>query len=62
MTLKLVPPAASRNSHVKAGALLAFRLVRSVQAKASQIPGALARTRDDIASAWRESADSLPNA
>ena len=38
----------------------AFRLVRYVQRKAQQTPGAIAKARDDIASAWAESGANLP--
>lgn len=61
MSLKLVPPASSRVSRTKTCALLAFRAIRIVQAKAAQVPCVLLQARTDVVTAWRESADSLPN-
>ena len=63
MTLRLVPPSNTKPAHsaVKVCALLAFRTARTIQAKAAQVPVVLTSVRDDITSAWRESADSLPN-
>jgi len=60
MSLKLVPPSSSRASHIKTCALCAFRVIRSVQAKAAQIPFVLAQARTDVAAAWRESVN-VPN-
>jgi hypothetical protein len=59
MSLKLVPPSSPRTSRTKACALLAFRAVRTVQAKAAQIPCVLLQAGSDIVAAWRESS---PNA
>ena len=60
MSVKLVSPTAPNDSLVKATACRAFRLVRYVQRKALQAPGAIAKARDDIASAWTESGANLP--
>ena len=62
MALKLVPPSAAPSSRTKTCALAAFRLIRSVQAKAAQAPGILVQVRNDIVAAWRESGDARPNA
>ena len=62
MSLQLVPPASARTSRTKTCALCAFRVVRSVQAKAAQIPGVLQQARNDVAAAWRESGNASPNA
>ena len=62
MSLKLVTPGTAQTTRTKACALFAFRLIRTAQSKVAQVPGALVEARNDIASAWRESADSLPNA
>ena len=62
MSLKLIPPSTSRQSKTKFCALCAFRVIRSIQAKAAQIPYMLLQVRDDVITAWRESADTLPNA
>ena len=51
-----------RTSRVKVCALVAFRAVRAVQAKAAQVPCALLQVRNDIVSAWRESGNVSPNA
>ena len=61
MSFKLVPPASPRDSRVKTCAFHAFRMVRYVQGKAAQAPGALAQARDDVSAAWRESRAVLPN-
>jgi hypothetical protein len=61
MALKLVPSASPRNSRTKTCALCAFRVVRLVQAKAAQVPCVLLQARNDVVTAWRESADSVPN-
>ena len=61
MSLTLVPSTPTPITRTKACALAAFRLIRTAQSKAAQVPGALAEARQDIASAWRESANSLPN-
>jgi len=55
MSLKLVPPSTPRPSRTKAVALFGFRLIRSVQAKAAQVPVVLAQARGDVVAAWRES-------
>ena len=57
MTLKIVSPSTPRSSKTKTCALAVFGLVRSVQARAAQIPCALAQIRNDIVQAWLESAD-----
>ncbi len=62
MSLKLVPPRTPRSSRTKACALVAFRLIRSVQAKAAQVPVVLTQARNDVVSAWRESGNASPNA
>lgn len=49
---------APRHSRIKSCALVTFRAVRAVQAKAAQVPSALLQARDDIAQAWAESAQS----
>ena len=59
MSLKLIQPSTPRASRTKAVALFGFRIIRSVQAKAAQIPGVLQQARSDVAAAWRESS---PNA
>ncbi len=61
MTRIIVPPAAVRRQAKTPALVVAFRAVRIVQSKAAQIPGVLSQARDDIAAAWRESADALPN-
>ena len=61
MGLKLVPPRTPRPSRTKACALVAFRVVRIVQAKAARVPGVLAQARHDGVSAWRESGNASPN-
>ena len=61
MGLKLVPPRTPRPSRTKACALVAFRVVRIVQAKAARVPGVLAQARNDVVSAWRESGNASPN-
>ena len=47
---------------VKRCALTTFRGVRSVTSIAASIPGSLKQAACDVADAWRESADSRPNA
>ena len=61
MSLKLVPPSTPRDSRTKTCALAAFRLIRTVQAKAAQVPCALQQARNDVTSAWRESGNAFPN-
>jgi hypothetical protein len=61
MSLKLVPPAAPRVSRTKTCALVAFRAIRIVQAKAAQVPCVLLQARNDVAAAWRESGNASPN-
>lgn len=61
MSLKLVPPASPRDSRTKACALFAFRLIRTVQAKAAQVPCVLHQAGADLAAAWRESGNASPN-
>ena len=58
--MKLVSSTVTPDSLVKSTASRAFRLVRYVQRKAQQTPGAIAKARDDIASAWAESGANLP--
>ena len=62
MSLRLVPPSTTQATRNKACALFAFRLTRSAQAKAAQIPGTLDKARTDIVSGRRESGKQLPNA
>ena len=61
MSLKLVT-SNSQPSRTKACALAAFRLIRTAQAKAAQVPGVLAQARNDVVSAWREPAVGTINA
>ena len=61
MSLKLVPPAAPRVFRTKTCALVAFRAIRIVQAKAAQVPCVLLQARNDVAAAWRESGNASPN-
>lgn len=60
MSVKLISNSAPANSIVKSVASGAFRIVRFVQGKAMQAPGAIIQARDDIASAWNESGANLP--
>ena len=60
--LKLVPPSTPHPSRTKTCALVAFRAVRTVQAKAAQIPCVLLQARNDISDAWKESEATSPNA
>ena len=62
MSLTLVPAAPAPITRTKACALAAFRLIRTAQSRAAQVPGTLAEARRDIASAWRESGNQIPNA
>ena len=59
MSLKLVPPSTTQTTRTKACALFAFRLIRSAQAKAAQIPVVAQATAQEIAEAWRESGATL---
>jgi hypothetical protein len=61
MSLKLVPPSSPRTSRTKTCALVAFRAIRIVQAKAAQVPCVLLQARNDVAAAWRESGNASPN-
>lgn len=62
MSLKLVTPGDRRPSKTKSFALVAFRLIRSAQSKAAQVPSALLEARNDVVAAWRESGNASPNA
>jgi hypothetical protein len=54
-------PSLTRSSRIKTCAFHAFRVVRYVQGKAGQVPGALKQVGIDIAAAWRKSSDTDPN-
>jgi hypothetical protein len=62
MSVKLVTPSTPQTSRTKACALVAFRLIRSAQSKAAQVPSALLEARNDVVAAWRESGNASPNA
>ena len=62
MCLKLVPPSSPRTSRTKTYALVAFRIVRTVQTKAAQVPCVLLQARNGVLAAWRESGNASPNA
>ena len=59
MSLTLVPSTPTPVTRTKACALAAFRLIRTAQSKAAQVPGTLSDARRDIVSAWRESGATL---
>lgn len=61
MATRTTKPVKPRASHLKNCALLTFRTVRKVQAKAGQLPCALLRARDEVVAAWKESGGTLPN-
>ena len=61
MSLKLVD-STKRQSKTKSCAVVAFRAVRTIQAKAAQIPCVLIQARNDIVDAWKESEAYNPNA
>ena len=61
MSLKLVPPPSPRVSRTKICALVAFRVIRMVQAKAAKVPCVLLQARNDVIAAWRESGSASPN-
>ena len=61
MSLKLVPPSSPRTSRTKTCALVAFRIVRTVQTKAAQVPCVPLQARKDVAAASRESGNASPN-
>jgi hypothetical protein len=62
MSLRLIPPSTPRISCTKTCALVAFRIVRTVRAKAAQVPCVLLQARNDVVAAWRESGNASPNA
>ncbi len=62
MSLRTILQFRTRPSRIKRCALLAFTAVRKVQAKAAAVPAALNSVREDVVSAWQESAKSLPKA
>ena len=62
MSVKLVVPGERQPSKTKSIALVAFRLIRKAQEKATQVPGALIEARNDVVAAWRESGNASPNA
>jgi hypothetical protein len=62
MSVKLVPPSTPQTSRTKACALCAFRVIRSAQAIAAQVPCVLLEARNDVVAAWRDSGNASPNA
>ena len=55
--IQLNAPSTASGSLVKRGALVAFRAVRVLTRRASEVPGALSQAASDIHAAWQESAD-----